>query len=416
MAARPLLSPKPLASFAARRSKEDGTGWVMAQALTTGSLADERYVTAVEAIYGAAAAPETWPGALTAIAAVFDDVGANLTYFRDDGRVGAIVSPSLAPGVAEYNDKWWRQDIRSARAVERSLFLGEDVVTDRHVVSDEEIDGHPFYTDFLAKFGLRWFAGVSISPDPHINVGLTVQRSAAKQPFSDSERATLGRLARHAEQSLRLGLRLIDSELARVGLQEALARLGLGIFLLDTLGRIVFSNSTADRLLGTGLERVGDRLTTSVASDRAALDQATSIITRGEVGDALFNMRPLLIRRPDSDRPLVVYLLPVRTMLDPSIDQFLARVRGIILVVDAAARAPADPALVRDLLGITLGEARVAALIGAGLPTRDVSARLGVTEETVRTVLKRVFDKANVSRQSELAALLNRIALGTAGP
>jgi DNA-binding CsgD family transcriptional regulator len=62
---------------------------------------------------------------------------------------------------------------------------------------------------------------------------------------------------------------------------------------------------------------------------------------------------------------------------------------------------------VRDLLGLTLGEARVASLVGHGLPPRDAAERLGIGEETARTTLKRVFAKTGVSRQSELAALMS---------
>ena len=72
---------------------------------------------------------------------------------------------------------------------------------------------------------------------------------------------------------------------------------------------------------------------------------------------------------------------------------------------------PADPAVVRDILGLTLGEARVAALVGSGVPPRDAAERLGITEETARTALKRVFSKTGVTRQSELAALLTKLVI-----
>ena len=68
-------------------------------------------------------------------------------------------------------------------------------------------------------------------------------------------------------------------------------------------------------------------------------------------------------------------------------------------------------ALVRDILGLTLGEARIAALVGSGLPPRTAAERLGISEETARTVLKRVFAKVGVSRQTELSELLTRLVL-----
>ena len=91
--------------------------------------------------------------------------------------------------------------------------------------------------------------------------------------------------------------------------------------------------------------------------------------------------------------------------------QFLTHTRAIVLVIDPKPDEPADPAVVRDVLGLTLGEARVAALIGAGISPREAAEKLGIAEETARTALKRVFAKTGVSRQSELAALLTKMVL-----
>jgi len=82
-----------------------------------------------------------------------------------------------------------------------------------------------------------------------------------------------------------------------------------------------------------------------------------------------------------------------------------------VLAVEQKIGEPADPALVRDVFGLTLGEARVAALVGSGVALEDTAARLGVGKETVRTMLKSVFRKLGVSRQAELVALLARMML-----
>lgn len=60
---------------------------------------------------------------------------------------------------------------------------------------------------------------------------------------------------------------------------------------------------------------------------------------------------------------------------------------------------------------LPLGEARVAALVGAGLSLAEAAQRLGIAEGTARVVLKRVFSKVGVSRQNELTALLSRMVL-----
>jgi len=62
-------------------------------------------------------------------------------------------------------------------------------------------------------------------------------------------------------------------------------------------------------------------------------------------------------------------------------------------------------------LGLTLGKARGAALVGFGPPSRAAAEKLGIAEETARVVLKRMFAKTGVSRESELTALLTRLIL-----
>jgi len=122
------------------------------------------------------------------------------------------------------------------------------------------------------------------------------------------------------------------------------------------------------------------------------------------------DQRPILIRRDEEERPLVVYVLPTGPLSHPAA-QFLVHARAIVLAIDPDVNDPVDPALVRDVLGLTLGEARMAALMGSGLALREASQKLRITEETARSVLKHVFCKTGVSRQSELAVLLSKMVL-----
>lgn len=101
--------------------------------------------------------------------------------------------------------------------------------------------------------------------------------------------------------------------------------------------------------------------------------------------------RPVILQGASEQGFAVAYVLPVRTMRDHPLDRALFDANAIVVVRRGKRSEPLDPALVRDLLDITLGEARVAALVGAGIAPKDAAARLGIAEQTVRTVLKRGF-------------------------
>jgi DNA-binding CsgD family transcriptional regulator/PAS domain-containing protein len=374
------------------------------------SINTPSFVAAVEAIYAAAPDPSLWPRALQAMADAFGDVGAILLYRRDDGSFGYIVSPSLEGLLSDYGRGFIGPDLRAVRGKERGIFISRDVVSDHHIASAEEMDRHPYY-QWLATHRLKYHVAGAISPDPTIEVAIAVQRAIDREPYAGHEFEAMARLCRHAENALRLSMRLFDAEMANLGLADALSRMAMGVFILDERRRVTFSNDAATRRLGDGLRIVGDCLTAVLRSDQDLLDDAIAAALSATPEAVVRAPPPIRIHRSEQERPSTAYVLPVRAPLDAMTARFLTRARVIVLIVDAVSGAPPDPALVRDLLGLTLGEARVAALVGSGRAPREAAEKLGIAEETARTMLKRVFAKVGVSRQSELASLLTRLVL-----
>ena len=308
--------------------------------------ATDRVLAAVEAIYDTAPNPSLWPSALGKIADCFDDAYLN----------------------------------------------------------------HPFHKEFLVKHGLGWFGGVGVSPDPRIAVALSVQRNFAKPQFSDAELDLVATLGRHVEKSLRLSIRLLDTELANLGLGDALARIGIGVFALDWSARVLFANPVGKSFLGEAFDLVNDHLLVRVAASRAPFETAMTQTLRAEARDLLAEPKPILVGPTATGRRFVIYLLPITASAFSGRD-FLTHTRAIVLAIEQKSAEPPDPAVVRDILGLTLGEARIAALVGSGIPPKQAASRLGIAEDTARNVLKRVFEKLDISRQSELAVLLGQLVL-----
>jgi DNA-binding CsgD family transcriptional regulator len=375
------------------------------------AVGGERFVAAVEAIYDAAAAPAKWPEALRAIADCTDDIAALLIYRRPDASTGIIMSPGMEACTEAYNSYWWQHDFRLARSAERGYLVNGDTITDRHVVTDEEMATHPFY-GFLREYDLGWFAGTTVSPAANTWVGVSTSRSMKSKPaFTDDELALHTRLGRHVENALRLGIRLINSEIASATLGDALARLQVGVFLIDSMGQVAFANPMGSQLVGDGLLSAHGRLSARFASEREALDAAIVAVTQGGPEVLRESPRPILVHGLDAERFLAVYVLPVRMPSGHIVEHLLAGVQAAVVVIPFRSGERADPSIVRDLLGLTLAEARIASLVGSGFAPRQAATELGITEETARTTLKRVFDKVGVSRQSELAVLLTRLVL-----
>ena len=175
---------------------------------------------------------------------------------------------------------WSHRDLRASRAKERGYLITGHVITDGDILQPGERETHPFYTEYLARFKQGYFAGASVSPDPHVVVALSVHRRLDKAEYTEAEKQMIGVIATHVERSLRLSIRLMDAELVNRALGEALARLGVGVFALDSLARVVYSNDAGLRLLGDGLDLLGEKLVARRKEDRDNFERADRKSTR----------------------------------------------------------------------------------------------------------------------------------------
>jgi DNA-binding CsgD family transcriptional regulator len=89
-------------------------------------------------------------------------------------------------------------------------------------------------------------------------------------------------------------------------------------------------------------------------------------------------------------------------------------VREVPVPVEVPVRAAqpfvADTARIREL-GITPRELEILEAIAAGLSTREIAAKLFVSENTVKTHSSRVFDKLNARRRTQAVQIAKEAGL-----
>lgn len=204
---------------------------------------------------------------------------------------------------------------------------------------------------------------------------------------------TLGAPAQLPEEQSRL-----LQEEARVGVLSVLAELGRPAVLLDRQGRVAFVNRAAERTLGDGVRVSRGRLLSDSRSDQTALDALVTAAVKANVTERL---EPIAIHRESGATSLIVRCFGMgRVSASPSSV-------GAVAIITRPERKGGVPSVTAlKLLGLTSGEARVAALVGSGLSPRSAGERIGNTERTVRFTLGRVYEKLQISRQSELASIV----------
>ncbi len=374
--------------------------------------ADQTAVLAtVEAIYDAAAAPELWPAALGQIGTCVDALGAVLQDQHEDGSFAIVSSAGLQAATDAYLAGWWRQDVRASRAVERGLLLARGYVQDSDLVTPEEQRTLPFFADFMPRHGLGPSLGVVVQPATGVVISLGVQRRAGAPAYGRGEIQQVQQLAGYVEKALRLSMRLFDGDTVVQSLGGLLSRTGTGVVLLDVDQHVIFTNAAAERVLGKDMQVSRRRLTPKKESDRARLDAELTAALRDD-GVAAASQRVMMIHGNGGQKPLILHIVGVaNNALGSVLGSFRPLARLAVLLMDLDDALPLDPAAIRALFDLTPAEARLAALIGAGKSPRAAAVELKIKEQTARVVLKKVFGKAQVSRQGDLAALVSRVSL-----
>lgn len=364
-------------------------------------MESEAIALASAALYEAAGTPDAWPEALHQFARATGSVGCRLrpVHLRPENAT-LPASPDIQGFLKDFvSEGWLRADLRTQRGMQVAE-AGRTVVIEHHVTTEEERRGSPFYQTLSRRHDLPWWAAIVFDVEGR-KWCASILRNAAQGPFSPADARSLAEARIHLGRAASLSGKL--SLAHGLGAVEALERIGRAALVLDNRGLNVAANALAERCaadlrLVHGRPRAAD-----LASDRRLQALIAEAVAPRAPGVA--PPEPIFIARREG-RPIMVEALPAT---GPMRDVF-RRIAALVVVTDLETRAKPADALIREAFGLTKAEARLASVLAAGDDLRRAADRLGFAYETARVHLKAIFGKTQVSRQSELAAVLARIA------
>ena len=233
-------------------------------------MADFGGLAAVESAFVAAALePSRWNAAMDVAARATGSFGAILIRGPNLRGPHYPYTESLQrPTEAYTKDGWFKRDLRDKLLpVVRRRGVGSEF----DFITPDEMARHPYYQEFLAPHGMRWFAGVMVGDGKDVSV-LSLQRSIAQGPFSPHELRRLAGLSRRLSSAAELAIAfgLTRAELAL----ETFETSGSAAAMIDHNGQVLKLNASAERLLGSDLDVVGRRIVSFNADATAALDRA----------------------------------------------------------------------------------------------------------------------------------------------
>ncbi len=202
---------------------------------------------------------------------------------------------------------------------------------------------------------------------------------------------------------------------AAIGMQRALAHQGASllastfeamdasVFVCDRRGHVRAMTAAAEKAAAAQSILRLDRGTLSVnrpGADRQFQAALGSILS----GDRL--MARLWLDGADgplSGRLCEIYALPAREW------DFGFAPRAIVTLRGPAEPGEQDRGLLVQMMGLSAAEADIALLAAKGLSRAEIASCRGASTETVNSQLKSLYQKADVRREGQLVALINKL-------
>jgi DNA-binding CsgD family transcriptional regulator len=355
-------------------------------------------------VYDAALEPQLWP-----------DVLGSATRFVG-GRCAGLLSQNTASKYAQalftygvdshyiqtYQEEYAIIDLTTTAL---SLFDIERIISVNDVMPYDEFLESRIYNEWARPQGLVDSAKVTLERSATSSAFLSIMRSEACGLVDEEMRRRMQLIVPHMRRSVLIG-NVIDFKTAEADMLAAtFDGLRTSIFLVDTLGRIIHANSSGHTLTGKAdaLRTVRGKLT---ALDARAEHQLNEIYAIARGGDAAVGTKgidvPLLT--PDREH-YIAHVLP----LTSGARRRAAAASGAVAAVfvrKAVLQTSSALGVIGKTYRLTPTELRVLGAVVEIGGAPEVADALGVTTNTVKTHLQRLFDKTGTSRQADLVKLV----------
>ncbi len=370
----------------------------------------DRILSTITRIHAAGLDADKWPEALAAFANLIGGHGASLEFLdRPTLRHRGMFSYGL-PAVGDYVAHYAPLCPRIPSAL-RCRAGG--VQFDAQHIDETEMDGNPFYAEFLAAYDMRYYLGAVLakSDDELVISGVQI---GPRQGHATPEKIRLMKLlAPHLQQAADVTRRLGALARQATRLADALDWLAEGVLLLGCDGRARWVNAAAEAILaqGDGFALRQGCVEFATAGAAARFAAALAAIARLRGGEAAMAANAdFVAERPSGAPPLTISLRP-----------FVAPESGVagaedalamLFVRDPSMRSGADADLMRRAFSLTPAEADVAEALRSGQSADDYARRRGLSPNTVYTHVQRLKAKTGCARLPALIRKLEDVRAG----
>jgi DNA-binding CsgD family transcriptional regulator len=363
-------------------------------------------------IYDAALDPALWPEALHGVAGFVGGVAAALVSEDVVARKGGFhftwgVDPAL---VQTYLDKYI--NLNPVLVPIMLLKVGE-VRSASTILPTDKFRTTRFYKEYAGPAGHGDNTVAMIEKRGSVITFLATPHADADSPVDAGPRRRMELIAPHVRRAVAIGNIIEMHRVDADALAEAVDAIATGVFLVREDGYVVRANARGRAMLAEAEMICLDRGAIGACPpgpSRRALREAIA----GAAAGSLI-VRPRGVAVPLLDRGgerYVAHVLPLTTG-NRGKAGIAAYAQAAVFVHKAEMGGLLPLEAISRQFGLTNAELRVlVAVIEAGGGVPDIASVLGLSEPTVRTHLRRLFEKTGARRQADLV----RIAGGYSSP
>jgi DNA-binding CsgD family transcriptional regulator len=355
-------------------------------------------------LYDAALDPDLWPQVLEKACGYVRGAASNLYSEDSAAKTGNI---HYTWGVdRHYGRPYYDKYIKFNPFTTAQLFfdVGE-VVTLGDIVPLKEFRETQFYKEWAKPQGWIDAASALLEKSGTSYAAFSVIRHERDGLIDEAARERMGLLVPHVRRSVLIG-KVIELHKAEAStLADTLDGLTAGMFLVDSAGRIVHANASGQTMVAEAkfVRASGGRL---IAIDPCANQTLHDIFSAAEGGDEAVGVKgisvPLKARGGDEH---VAHVLPLTAGMRRKAGTSYSAAAAVF-VRKATLEIPSPLETVARRHRLTPSELRVLLAIVEVGGAPEVAQALGVSETTVKTHLRHIFEKTGTSRQAELVKLV----------
>jgi DNA-binding CsgD family transcriptional regulator len=273
------------------------------------------------------------------------------------------------------------------------------------VISCDEFVQTRFFREWLAPQSLTDGLFSPLEKGVRSCAVFTAMRHTEQGPVDDQMRRRFELITPHVRRSMLIG-KVIDLHRVEAAvLADALDELVSGMFIVDSAGRIIHANVNAHRLIAEAdvLRANKGRIT---AVDPQGSRNLLDVFTAAQAGDVAVGKKcialPLTGRTGER---YVAHVLPLTSGARRKAGVSYSATAAVF-IRKAGLDLPSPPEAVAKQFKLTSAEVRVLFAIVqiGGVP--EVAPVLGISEQTVKSHLHRIYEKTDTRRQADLVKLV----------